>query len=95
MYVIYFVNKEKYYLQNLSKETMIPDDQNNMLKAIDVFALSLKFIKDNLDKELEKTGYDIGEEEVQWVITIPAIWNPRSKQFMRIAAEKVLYSRIR
>lgn len=71
---------------------MIPDDQNNMLKAIDVFALSLKFIKDNLDKELEKTGYDIGEEEVQWVITIPAIWNPRSKQFMRMAAEKVLYS---
>lgn len=70
---------------------MIPDDQNNMFKAIDVFALSLEFFKDDLDKELKKTGYDIEDDEVQWVITIPAIWNPRSKQFMRIAAEKVLY----
>lgn len=82
--------KKKYYLQNLSKETIIPDDQNNMFKAIDVFALSLKFIKKDLEKDLNKTGYDIEEEEIQWVITIPAIWNPRSKQFMRMAAEKVL-----
>lgn len=70
---------------------MIPDDQNNMFKAIDVFALSLEFFKDDLDKALKKTGYDIEDDEVQWVITIPAIWNPRSKQFMRMAAEKVLY----
>lgn len=74
--------------KNLSKETIIPDDQNNMFKAIDVFALSLKFIKKDLEKDLKKTGYDIEEEEIQWVITIPAIWNPRSKQFMRMAAEK-------
>lgn len=69
---------------------MIPDDQNNMFKAIDVFALSLEFFKDDLNKALKKTGYDIEDDEVQWVITIPAIWNPRSKQFMRMAAEKVL-----
>lgn len=74
--------------KNLSKETMIPDDQNNMFKAIDVFALSLEFFKDDLNKALKKTGYDIEDDEVQWVITIPAIWNPRSKQFMRMAAEK-------
>lgn len=74
--------------KNLSKETMIPDDQNNTFKAIDVFALSLKFIKDDLDTELKKTGYDIEKEEIQWVITIPAIWNPRSKEFMRMAAKK-------
>lgn len=69
---------------------MIPDDQNNMFKAIDVFALSLEFFKDDLNKALKKTGYDIEDDEVQWVITIPAIWNPRSKQFMRMVAEKVL-----
>lgn len=69
---------------------MIPDDQNNMFKAIDVFALSVEFFKDDLNKALKKTGYDIEDDEVQWVITIPAIWNPRSKQFMRMAAEKVL-----
>lgn len=60
-----------------------------MFKAIDVFAFSLKFIKDDLLISLKKTGFDIKEKEIQWVITIPAIWNPRSKRFMRIAAEKV------
>lgn len=68
----------------------IPDDQNIMFKAIDVFAFSLKFIKDELRKDLQKTGYDIKENEVQWVITIPAILNYRSRQFIRMAAEKVL-----
>lgn len=70
---------------------MIPDDQNIMFKAIDVFAFSLKFIKDELVKDLHKTGYDIEESEIQWVITIPAILNHRSRQFIRVAAEKVLH----
>lgn len=44
---------------------MIPDDQNTMFKAIDVFAFSLNFIKDELVKDLHKTGYDIEESEIQ------------------------------
>lgn len=62
----------------------IPNDQNIMFKAIDVFAFSLR-------KDLQKTGYDIKESEIQWVITIPAILNHRSRQFIRVAAEKVLH----
>lgn len=35
-----------------------------MFKVIDVFVFSLKFIKDDLDIDLKKIGYDIEKEEI-------------------------------
>lgn len=40
-----------------------------------------------LDREIVEPK--IYEYDIQWVITIPAIWNPQSKEFMRAAAEEV------
>ncbi|XP_022325854.2 heat shock 70 kDa protein 12A-like [Crassostrea virginica] len=74
--------------KNLNKDMLIADDQNQSVEALTVFAHSIRFIKNDLQKQLTKTGYDIDDVEIQWVITIPAIWNPRSKQFMRVAAHK-------
>ncbi|XP_061183555.1 heat shock 70 kDa protein 12A-like [Saccostrea echinata] len=74
--------------KHLNKDTVISDDQNQNLEAVTVFAHSIKYIKNELWKQLSKTGYSIEEKEIQWVLTIPAIWNPRSKQFMRFAAEQ-------
>lgn len=68
---------------------MIYDDQNQPLEAVSVFAHSITYIKEELWKQLSKTGFEVDKKEIQWVITIPAIWNPRSKQFMRMAAEQV------
>ena len=31
----------------------------------------------------------IVETDIQYVITVPAIWDPKAKQFMRRAANKV------
>ena len=28
-------------------------------------------------------------EDIQWVLTVPAIWTPKAKQFMRNAAYEV------
>ncbi|XP_062617906.1 heat shock 70 kDa protein 12A-like [Saccostrea cucullata] len=74
--------------KHLSKETVIPDDQNNNMEAVAVFAHSIKYIKNELWNQLQKTGCSIDAKEIHWVLTIPAIWNPRSKQFMRLAAEQ-------
>ena len=38
----------------------------------------------------EEFGYEnVGSGDVQWVLTVPAIWKPAAKQFMREAAYKV------
>ena len=56
-----------------------------------VFSLSLKYMK---DKALEVIQDETGDrnytaKDIQWVITVPAIWTPRAKQFMREAAYQV------
>ena len=57
-----------------------------------VFANALKFFRDTCLKELSDMA--ISEEvvtaaDVQWVITVPAIWRQSAKQFMRYAAIQV------
>jgi hypothetical protein len=32
---------------------------------------------------------DIREDEIKWVLTVPAIWSDQAKDFMRKSAEKV------
>jgi hypothetical protein len=50
----------------------------------------IRYLKDDLLKESEKklTGI-VKEEEIQWVLTVPAIWTPPAKQFMRECAVEV------
>ncbi|NWX26346.1 HS12B protein, partial [Notiomystis cincta] len=60
------------------------------LPALMVFSESLRYLKEhalNTIKEASfQTVYD--EEEITWVITVPAIWSAAAKQFMRLAAKK-------
>jgi hypothetical protein len=32
---------------------------------------------------------DIRDDEIKWVLTVPAIWSDQAKDFMRKSAEKV------
>lgn len=57
--------------------------------AIKVFELSIKFLVGDLMKNLKNSYTDIKQSDVEFVITVPAIWDDRSKQFMREAAREV------
>ena len=57
-----------------------------------MFAYSIKFLGDeavNLIRQQAEVE-DFTVEDIQWVLTVPAIWSPRAKQFMREAAYEVL-----
>jgi molecular chaperone DnaK (HSP70) len=55
-----------------------------------VFSLAIKFLKEDLLEECRKQLVDVlTEKDIQWVLTVPAIWNDGAKQFMREAAEDV------
>ena len=61
------------------------------VRAMTVFARSMEYLKDEALKVIcQRTGdeyYNVGD--IQWVITVPAIWSPVAKQFMREAAYEV------
>jgi hypothetical protein len=69
----------------------LEDITGRTLPAIDVFSLSIRALKEHLIEALVKQGTGLKVDEIQWVLTVPAIWSDPAKQFMRVSAEKVLY----
>ena len=61
-------------------------------KALDVFARSIEFLKKECNNCLEANNFKVSDDEIQWVLSVPSIWDESAKQFMRTAAEKVLIS---
>ncbi|XP_058941886.2 heat shock 70 kDa protein 12A [Pocillopora verrucosa] len=92
------VDKEYYYLKHfkmelhksktLDRNTKLVAANGKQIDAMIVFSLSIKYMKDEAIKTIrQRTGnasYDA--KDIQWVLTVPAIWCPGAKQFMREAA---------
>lgn len=63
------------------------------VRATVVFSHALRFFRDTCVKELTDMAiadHPITATDIQWVITVPAIWRQSAKQFMRYAANEVL-----
>ncbi|KAM3606865.1 uncharacterized protein V6R79_024696 [Siganus canaliculatus] len=74
---------------NLSIDTDLHAANGKRVKALDIFAYALAFFKEQALKELsDQTGSEFNNNDVRWVITVPAIWKMPAKQFMREAAYK-------
>lgn len=60
------------------------------LRAMEVFAHALRFFRDHCLQELsDQSSTRIVNDDIRWVITVPAIWRQPAKQFMRQASYKV------
>ena len=64
-------------------------DGKKELPALTICSMAIKFLKDHLTTTLDNRNTGVRPDEVQWVLTVPAIWNDPAKQFMREAAERV------
>lgn len=69
---------------------MICDISGKELPAMYVFSKAIDYMHYHLLGKLEQEDdNEIAEEEIKWVLTVPAIWDDSAKQFMRDAAEQV------
>ena len=57
------------------------------LPAIEVFAMTLQYLKDTA---LHMPGCE-STDKVKWIVTVPAIWSNAAKEMMRKASDKVCY----
>ena len=61
------------------------------MQALTVFSLAIKFLKEDLKKKIQiAMKGKLSDEDVYFVLTVPAIWDDPAKQFMREAAEQVI-----
>ncbi|XP_052091555.1 heat shock 70 kDa protein 12A-like isoform X2 [Mytilus californianus] len=77
-----------YTKKGLDKDMMLEDINGREMKASNVFACCIEYIKNKVFKRAEEAVRGLTEEQVHWMITVPAIWNESARQFMREAATK-------
>ncbi|XP_052779002.1 heat shock 70 kDa protein 12A-like isoform X2 [Mya arenaria] len=81
--------KMKLWNQKLIRNSKLEDENGRKLLARTVFALAIKFLKDDLwDVANDRIADAVLQKEIHWVLTVPAIWDNAAKQFMREAAEE-------
>ncbi|XP_060561090.1 heat shock 70 kDa protein 12B-like [Ruditapes philippinarum] len=73
--------------KDLSRSTTVEDINGKSMPAMTIFTMSIKYLKQHFTEALNKQKTGIVDEDIQYVITVPAIWNDNAKQFMREAAE--------
>lgn len=79
-----------FVLQTLTPDTTISDIRGRELPAVKVFAYAIKYLVQHLLDNLKKwSSESLTINELNWVITVPAIWNDQAKTFMRRAAQEV------
>jgi len=77
-------------VQDCTKDTQIEAANGRRFPAFKVVSMTLRFFKDHALRELSnQCGTTIDNDDVRWIITVPAIWNEQAKQFMRQAAYEV------
>ncbi|XP_052779782.1 heat shock 70 kDa protein 12A-like isoform X3 [Mya arenaria] len=75
--------------QKLIRNSLLEDENGRKLMTRTVFALSIKYLKDDLlSVSKDRIADAVLQNEIHWVLTVPAIWDNAAKQFMREAAEE-------
>ncbi|OPL32931.1 hypothetical protein AM593_03476, partial [Mytilus galloprovincialis] len=74
--------------RNLKKSLTIKDISGKEMKAVDVFAACIEHLKNATFTRAKEGISNLEEEDIHWVLTVPAIWTEAARQFMIEAAEK-------
>lgn len=68
---------------------LIKDDKGKEAPALDMFAHVIRYLKNHLLSALDTKNTTINNEDIHWVLPVPALWTGSAKHFMRAAANKV------
>ena len=80
------MNYRTFSCQKLSREVLIGDEEDKYIPAHDVFAIVISHLKERILNDVRAQNSGIKDDDIQYVITVPAIWSDAAKQFMREAA---------
>ncbi|XP_064601143.1 heat shock 70 kDa protein 12B-like [Liolophura sinensis] len=75
--------KMNLYKSEISETMELESVSGQRLNALSVFAMSILYLKEHFRRSLQQ---QVADSEIQYVLTVPAIWDEDAKQFMRKAA---------
>ena len=68
---------------------MIRDETGKLMDARKVFGAGIKYLKEHVFLIIKRDWPQTQEEDIRFVLTVPAIWNEGAKLFMTEAAKEV------
>ncbi|XP_063415830.1 heat shock 70 kDa protein 12A-like [Mytilus trossulus] len=74
--------------RRITRDIKIKDLCGKEMEALNVFQCIIQFLKDKVFKHISDKIKGIQENDIRYVLTVPAIWEDSAKQFMREAATK-------
>ncbi|XP_056013063.1 heat shock 70 kDa protein 12A-like [Ostrea edulis] len=75
--------------ERLHRNTEIKDITGKKMNAMDIFSMSIKYLKNSMMDIMNSTKtFEMLEKDIDYVLTVPAIWGDAAKMFMREAAVK-------
>lgn len=84
-----------FLIQKFKRSSTISDIRGRKLCAMKVFTCAIRYFMDHLLEELKRRNVRFFNlDEIQWVLTVPTIWNDEAKTFMREAAIQVYITKI-
>ena len=87
---VYCVSKYiEIFNQGLTRRSEVEDINGKRMSAMTIFSMSINYMRTHLMSALRNAYPDIEPRDVMFVVTVPAIWNDASRQFMREAACQV------
>ncbi|NXS31071.1 HS12B protein, partial [Pomatostomus ruficeps] len=86
----YFFQNFKMQLYNMVAGMELKASNGKSLPALRVFSESLCYLKEHALKKIKEACFQTtyNQEDITWVLTVPAIWSAAAKQFMRLAAKE-------
>ncbi|XP_014266725.2 heat shock 70 kDa protein 12A-like isoform X1 [Maylandia zebra] len=80
--------KMSLYGKKVNSDVTIEAANGRSMKALKVFTEALRYLKEDALKCISENagGKQFIASDFTWVVTVPAIWDPSAKQFMREAA---------
>lgn len=75
-----------FFFQDLSIKSTVEDITGKQMDALPVFSFAIRYLWNHFLKEMKERAQIVLPKEIRYVITVPAIWEDRAKQFMREAA---------
>ncbi|NXE94007.1 HS12B protein, partial [Menura novaehollandiae] len=75
---------------NITSGMELKASNGKLLPALTVFSESLRYLKEHVLNTIKEASFQTvyDQEEITWVLTVPAIWSAAAKQFMRLAAKE-------
>ena len=76
------------FLQEVDRYTYVQAANGSQFYLLDVIAHALHYVKAKVMREVG-CNFDLSSTHIDWVITVPAIWNDKGRKLMREAGYMV------